>query len=334
MFITNLKRNTMKKQLVVCALLLVSTGLYAQKQTFVREYTYRAGMNESELSAKNEALRQMKIELLEYLGVLVSSYAILRTQEEGGEVSESYIREVQVYAMRVIETRVLDSRWNGQTYWVKAELTANVGQIQRELEEARKKWQAEELRQRQAQRPAAAAKTPPPPKPPKDPPPPSPFIEKGQNSYVAWSAVNMGYSPFTLSSGVAGRNGGIVGIGYYASVGLEYEKDKRHYEPSREYYNDNDSKGGVHYSAGIKFFPYKNFFLSAGYGTFGFERTFRDNNDYKKDIWEQRQGLQFTAGYDIFDGEVGFVSFSAGVSTNSMGVYPLLKISLGLAGKP
>ena len=142
----------MKKYSLLFAILLVSISLFAQKETFIREYVYRAGFNDSEATAREEALKQIKVELLEEIGVNVFSFTNLLNREDDGGVAESYVRTIQSNSMGVIETRILDSRWDGNRYWLRAELQADVSQIRNDLEEARKKWQAEEMERIRAER--------------------------------------------------------------------------------------------------------------------------------------------------------------------------------------
>jgi len=307
----------MKKKILFCILLLSCVGLNAQKQTFVREYTYRASINDSEVSSREESIRQMKIELLEEIGVFVSSSTNISNREGGGAISESYRREIQSNAMGVIETRILDSKWDGRMYWVRAELKADVRQIQHELEEARKKWQAEELRRIQALRTTDMAMIANEQKSKKTRKSVDWSWEKGD--YITINALSLGL-PFWFGHGMSGRYGGVVGVGGYANIGY-YSWPMGWTVESVS--GSKRSGTDPHYSVGLKFFPYKKIFLSAGYGTVISEKVgpFNDS-DGRWSTGGQRlgKGVILMTGVDIFKNFVsnndfgGYLSIEAGMS--------------------
>ena len=181
--------------------------------------------------------------------------------------------------------------------------------------------------------------------------PSSPFFEKGHNNYLAWGVLNTGY-PVTLGTSFAGRHGGIVGIGYYLSLGIDiggnstYERYASEYQsvykPAKES-SDAEFIIPIHYAVGLKIFPYKSFFLSAGYGTLGCEKMSRFNDSagrWGMEGWRQGKGLILTGGYDIlsdlknFAGDSGlFLSLGAGMSYDLFMEkwQPLINIKFGMA---
>jgi len=142
-----------------------------------------------------------------------------------------------------------------------------------------------------------------------------------KHNYLAWGVLNAGY-PFTLGTSFAGRHGGVVGIGYYLSVGADIGYDYPDIVP-------------VHYSIGLKFFPYKSIFLSAGYGTLGVEKMsgFNDSDGrWGTEGWRQGKGPIVMGGYDILVGGV-FLSLGAGMSYDLFMEkwQPLINIKFGVA---
>jgi len=174
----------------------------------------------------------------------------------------------------------------------------------------------------------------------------SSFFNKGHNNYFAWSGLNVGY-PFMLGTGIAGRFGGIVGVGYYLSFGFDFGGNSTYHVNDDTYgiseirYSyDTEFITPLHYSFGLKFFPYKSVFLSAGYGTLGCEKMspFNDGEGrWGMEGWRQGKGLIFTAGYDYLgnlkrdDGL--FLSSSVGMSYDLFldKWYPLINIKFGMA---
>jgi hypothetical protein len=124
-------------------------------------------------------------------------------------------------------------------------------------------------------------------------------------NYLACGIFNIGY-PWNMGSSFIGRHGGIIGVGYYLSLGMEIMDIEA---------------SPVHYSAGLKFFPYKNIFISGSYGTLGCKHVniFNDSDGRwgTKGI-RQGKGFSLMAGYDVLIHNVGnrgaIISCAAGMS--------------------
>ena len=152
-----------------------------------------------------------------------------------------------------------------------------------------------------------------------------PFFAKKKNNYMAWGILNTGY-PLTFGTSFAGRHGNFVGVGYYLSLGVD---------PAIE----NFSVAPLSYQAGIKFFPYKSFFLSAGYGTLGCEKmsTYNDSDGFwRTEGLRQGEGLILMAGSDV-TGNLNrggvFLSLGAGITqdTFTKNMAPFINIKFGVA---
>jgi len=147
------------------------------------------------------------------------------------------------------------------------------------------------------------------------------FFSKGRDNYLALGILNVGY-PLTLGTNFTGRHGGIIGIGYYLDFGWGIG-GKSTYNGSKKM----GVSGGagklistLHYSVGVKFFPYKNIFISAGYGTLGNERTHtfnHSNGNFGTDGYRQGKGLILMAGYNLLGnlskGNGAFLSIGGGM---------------------
>lgn len=88
------------------------------------------------------------------------------------------------------------------------------------------------------------------------------YIESGKNEFTA-CGFGGGY-PGNVAINFEYRGGGVIGYGLYGEIGLDLTRID--YEPNGEYKDDFIHKT-FRYAGGIKFYPYKGFFIDAGYGT-------------------------------------------------------------------
>ena len=121
----------------------------AEVMTFEEEYTYQASEYDSKVSCRTLAFEQAKRILLEKLGIYLES----ETQVKDFQLTKN---QIVVLTAGIVRAEVLDERWDGKEYYLKARITADPQEVARtleilrqdrqktkELEEARKK--ADEL---------------------------------------------------------------------------------------------------------------------------------------------------------------------------------------------
>ena len=126
------------KRLII--LLLISMGfLFAAEKTFIREYTYQASDYDSKVTSRVNALEQVKTILLEEVSVFIQSEFEMRDWEEqiGGKIESGEFAEQRIIAITagVTETKILDERWNGVEYWIKAEITLDPDDLKRKIDD-------------------------------------------------------------------------------------------------------------------------------------------------------------------------------------------------------
>jgi tetratricopeptide (TPR) repeat protein len=115
-----------KTLLIFIALLLCGMAHVATK-TFEREYTYRASDNDSKNSARAIATTEMRNMLLREVGEYLHS----ERRSENGEYSE----KINAITAGIVEMKVLDEKWDGAFYYIKASMTIDPDEINRRIAE-------------------------------------------------------------------------------------------------------------------------------------------------------------------------------------------------------
>jgi tetratricopeptide (TPR) repeat protein len=134
---------------VVFSIFLFAGLSHAEKVTFVKEYTYQASELDSKASCRTISLEMVKRLLLEELG----TYLISETEVKDFKLTKE---QVTTYSAGIVGAEIIDEKWDGKTYWLKAKVSADPKEVSKslkkiiddkyktkELEEMRKK--AEEL---------------------------------------------------------------------------------------------------------------------------------------------------------------------------------------------
>ena len=128
-------KNEMKKRITL--LLMLAGCLFASEKTFVREYTYQASDYDSKVTSRANALEQVKTILLEEVSVYMQSEFEMRDWEEqiGGKIESGEFAEQRIIAITagVTETKILEEKWIGEEYWMKAEITIDPDDVDRKV---------------------------------------------------------------------------------------------------------------------------------------------------------------------------------------------------------
>ena len=196
------------------------------------------------------------------------------------------------------------------------------------------------------------------------------YCHANKNRYVAWSIAGAGY-PWNLVTGIEFRGGGIVGVGLYGDIGMDFTTVEYSYRNVYDVtyndfydYNDKCVKVSFRYAGGIKFYPYKGLFIDCGYGTIATTReavsfkTISDNDypnspDYyntsnsglskntreakAKSLVHSSHGVLFHAGYnlvtDLSNGAGFFLGLSGGASYDVINKVfaPSVNLKIGVA---
>ena len=116
--------------LFVALLLLPMQTAMAEIKTFSKEYTYEASELDSKVTSRGNALEQAKRMLLEELGVFLTSNT---------EVVNSQLTKDQITSMTagIVSAIVVDEKWDGHKYWLKAQIEADPSVVMTAIEALR-----------------------------------------------------------------------------------------------------------------------------------------------------------------------------------------------------
>ena len=119
---TSTNRTTSHALLFVMAFLLLPSITSAKTVSYTREYSYQASEADSKLSSRTIALEQVKRLLLEELG----TYVISVTEVKDFAVTKD---KVISFTAGIVSMIVLEEKWDGQTYYLKAKISADTDEL-------------------------------------------------------------------------------------------------------------------------------------------------------------------------------------------------------------
>ncbi len=138
----------MKKTLplMIVLLLFISFSIaLGETKTFIKEYIYQASELDSKASCRTIAREQVKRLLLEELGTYLES----STEVKNYELTKD---KITALTAGVVQTQILEEKWDGKSYWLKAEIKADPENITKSINNLRsdqkKSDELEEIRNR------------------------------------------------------------------------------------------------------------------------------------------------------------------------------------------
>jgi TPR repeat protein len=112
------------------ATMCFSNIVIAAEQIYLREYTYQASEADSKISARAIALQEVKRILLSELGTHVSSLVKQQSSSDGTQLGTEQIETLSAGVTRV---EILDEKWNGVVYVLKAQIKADPADVLKSL---------------------------------------------------------------------------------------------------------------------------------------------------------------------------------------------------------
>ena len=120
-------------------LIILFAFSFAEEKTFIREYTYQASDYDSKVTSRANSLEQVKRILLEEVSVFIKSEVDWTQTEQlikgKYELTDFYENKIQTVTAGITETVILDEKWTGVEYWIKAEITIDPDDIKRRVDE-------------------------------------------------------------------------------------------------------------------------------------------------------------------------------------------------------
>ncbi|OGW20751.1 MAG: hypothetical protein A2Z82_01875 [Nitrospirae bacterium GWA2_46_11] len=118
--------------LVVVFSIFLFAGLsHAEKVTFVKEYTYQASEIDSKVTARAIAVEQVKRLVLEELG----TYLLAETEVKDFRLTKD---KVVMLTAGIVQTEILNEKWDGERYYLKARIKADPKEVAASLDVLRK----------------------------------------------------------------------------------------------------------------------------------------------------------------------------------------------------
>jgi hypothetical protein len=112
-------------------LILIPGILHSETKTFIKEYTYQASEFDSKASCRTIALEQVKRLLLEELGTYLEN----NTEVKNFELTKD---KITALTAGIVQTQVLDEKWDGKFYWLRAEVKADPENVAKSIDNLRK----------------------------------------------------------------------------------------------------------------------------------------------------------------------------------------------------
>ena len=101
-----------------------------QDATFVKEYTYQVGEDDSKKDSRAKAIQRLKIQVLEEVITFTKSDINWNQTEE----TDNFRQNIESITEGFTKTKILDSSWDGEE--IKAEITLNPEEIKTRLLES------------------------------------------------------------------------------------------------------------------------------------------------------------------------------------------------------
>lgn len=130
--------SSIKTTTIILFFMLAPIIEYTQAQSFTREYTYQASELDSKITSREQAIKQLKVELIEYIGVHIKSKIDIQNNSHGVEIMNHDIQALS--SGFTSNLNIVDEIWDGKTYYIKAsvdvypsDIITRFDKIQREL---------------------------------------------------------------------------------------------------------------------------------------------------------------------------------------------------------
>lgn len=97
----------------------------SEDKVFIKEYTYNSSEDDSKNSSRKKAITQIKMILTEEIGTHIESYLEIKKESIHGTSYKSVQKEIKSLSAGITKIKILDEKWNGKTYYIKASVKVN-----------------------------------------------------------------------------------------------------------------------------------------------------------------------------------------------------------------
>ena len=111
-------------------LFIMADSAFAETKVFVEEYAYQASEYDSKVSCRALALEQVKRLLLEKLGTYLES----ETEVKNFQLTRD---QIVILTAGIVSTEIIDEKWDGKTYSLKAKINADPKDVINSIEKLR-----------------------------------------------------------------------------------------------------------------------------------------------------------------------------------------------------
>ena len=119
----NVGQHTMVRTVFFILLVFSFSLASAEPSEFIREYTYQASESDSKVSARKSAIQQLQTLVIQETGVSVQTTVENSETLINGEYSQNQKTSYQAKAKAYAKTDVLEEKWDGETFYIKAKVT-------------------------------------------------------------------------------------------------------------------------------------------------------------------------------------------------------------------
>ena len=129
--------------------ILFLTFSSSQAESYIRDYTYKASEFDSKVTSRTNALDQVKVLLLQEIGTHIRQKINISEDNSGNQIASE---DIEAITAGLTKVEILDEKWNGESFYLKARVEANTDAVLNALESFRKDTSEESKKQLEALR--------------------------------------------------------------------------------------------------------------------------------------------------------------------------------------
>ena len=118
------------KKLAILMFCLIPNLIFSAQREFVREYSYIASEYDSKVTARDNAVDQMRAVLLREIGQVVIAEQRMENASRSNEfIYDNYSEKITAIAASMVKMEILQEKWDGQKYYVRAKMLIDPSEV-------------------------------------------------------------------------------------------------------------------------------------------------------------------------------------------------------------